>query len=59
LFNWRPVDDIEQRTKQLRIEALESEKHTKQLESEFELLAIENRRLATLESRLVNEVFSE
>ena len=35
-FNWRPVYDIQQRTKQLRIESLESEKRAKQLESEFE-----------------------
>jgi len=63
MFNWRPVYDIEQRTRQLRIEALESEKRTKQLESEFEQrelerdkrlkqLEIENRRLAELESRM-------
>ena len=63
MFNWRPVYDIEQRTKQLRIESLESEKRTKQLESEFEQrelerdkrlkqLEIENRRLAELESRM-------
>ena len=52
MFNWRPVYDIEQRelesrkrTKQLRIESLESEKCLQQLE-------IENRRLAELESRL-------
>ena len=69
-FNWRPVYDIEQRTKQLRIESLESERRTqqlenaferselerdkrlKQLESKIELLDIENRRLAALESRL-------
>ena len=37
-FNWRPVYDIEQRAKQLRIESLESEKRTQQLESEFEQL---------------------
>ena len=63
MFNWRPVYDIEQRTKQLRIESLESEKRTQQLESEFEQrelerdkrlkqLEIENRRLAALESRM-------
>jgi len=44
-LNWRPVYDIEQRTRQLRIESLESEKRLKQLE-------IENRRLAALESRM-------
>jgi flagellar motility protein MotE (MotC chaperone) len=62
-LNWRPVYDIEQRTRQLRIESLESEKLSKQLESEFEqrelerdkrlkLLRKENERLAALESRL-------
>ena len=70
MLNWRPVYDIEQETEQLRIRSLESEKRTKQLESEFELrelerdrrlklLEIENKRLAELESRLVDEVFSE
>ncbi|MBM5826243.1 MAG: hypothetical protein FJ054_13025 [Cyanobacteria bacterium M_surface_10_m2_119] len=62
-LNWRPVYDIEQETERLRIESLESEKRTKQLESEFEQrelerdkrlkqLEIENRRLAELESRM-------
>jgi hypothetical protein len=62
-LNWRPVHDIEERTKQLRIEALESEKRAKQFEREFEQreldrdkrlkqLEIENRRLAQLESRM-------
>jgi hypothetical protein len=45
MLNWRPVYDIEQRTKQLRIESLESEKRLK-------LLREENRRLAELESRM-------
>jgi hypothetical protein len=45
MLNWRPVYDIEQRMKQLRIESVESERRTKQLE-------IENKRLAALESRL-------
>ena len=45
MLNWRPVYDIEQRTKQLRIESLESEKRLK-------LLKKENERLAELESRL-------
>ena len=31
-FNWRPVYDIQQRTKQLRIESLESEKRLKLLQ---------------------------
>ena len=62
-LNWRPVYDIEQETERLRIESLESEKRTKQLEIEFEQrelerdkrlkqLEIENRRLAELESRM-------
>ena len=38
MFNWRPVYDIEQRTRQLRIET--------------EQLREENRRLAELESRM-------
>ena len=38
MFNWRPVYNIEQRTKQLR--------------NETELLKIENKRLAALKSRL-------
>ena len=45
MLNWRPVYDIEQRTKQLRIESLESEKRLK-------LLREENRRLAELDSRM-------
>jgi hypothetical protein len=44
-LNWRLVYDIEQRE-------LESERRTKQLESEIEQLDIENRRLAQLESRM-------
>ena len=70
MFNWRPVYDIEQRelesrkrTNQLRIESLESERRTQQLESAFEQRElerdkrlkqheIENRRLAALESRM-------
>ena len=61
MLNWRPIYDIEQRTKQLRIESLESEKRTQQLESAFEqrglerdkrlkLLKKDNERLAALES---------
>ena len=44
-LNWRPVYDIEMRGR-------ESEKRTKQLESEIEQLREENRRLAELESRM-------
>lgn len=45
MLNWRPVYDIEQRTKQLRSE-------NEQLRNETEQLKTENRRLAELESRL-------
>ena len=51
-LNWRPVYDIEQRTKRLRIKSLESKRRTKQLESEIEQLKKENERLAELESRM-------
>jgi hypothetical protein len=51
-LNWRPVYDIEQRE-------LASERRTKLLESEIAQLQIENKRLAALESRLVDEVFSK
>ena len=45
MLNWRPVYDIEQRTKQYELRALESEKRLKLLENE-------DKRLAELESRL-------
>ncbi len=44
-LNWRPVYDIEQRTKQLRIESLESEKRLK-------LLQESNDRMARFEQEL-------
>ena len=44
-FNCRPVYDIEQRTKQLRIESLESEKRLK-------LLQASNARIARFEQEL-------
>jgi hypothetical protein len=50
---WRPVYDIEQRTRQLRIESLESEKRSKQLESEFEQRELErDKRLKLLKSEI-------
>ena len=53
MLNWRPVYDIEQRTRQLRIESLESEKRTKQLESEFEQRELErDKRLKLLKSEI-------
>ena len=45
MVNWRPVYDIEQRTKQHELNALASEKRLK-------LLRKENERLAALESRM-------
>ena len=59
MLNWRPVYDIEQRTRQHELNALDSEKRLKQLKSETEQLKREteqlkkeNKRLAALESRL-------
>ena len=52
MFNWRPVYDIEQRTKQLRIASLESEKRLRESEKRLKLLDQEDKRLAELESRL-------
>jgi hypothetical protein len=52
LLDWRPVDDIQHRTRQIEIEPLESEKCLKLLKNETELLKNENKRLAALESRL-------
>jgi TolA-binding protein len=65
-FNWRPVYDIEQRTKQHELSELESEKRLQQLkieteqirneaeqiEKETEQLRQENKRLAGLNSRM-------
>ena len=45
MLNWRPVYDIEQRTKQHEQRELESRNRTK-------LLEIENKRLAELELRM-------
>ncbi|WP_254943175.1 hypothetical protein [Cyanobium sp. A1C-AMD] len=53
MFNWRPVYDIELRTRQLRIESLESEKRSKLLESEFEQRELErDKRLKLLKSEI-------
>jgi len=51
-FNWRPVYDIEQRTKQHELSELESEKRLQQLKIETEQLRQENKRLAGLNSRM-------
>jgi hypothetical protein len=52
MLNWRPVYDIEQRTKQYELRELDSERRTKLLESEIAQLKCENKRLAELESRM-------
>jgi len=58
-FNWRPVYDIEQRTKQHELSELESENRlqqlkieTEQIRNETEQLRQENKRLAALNSRM-------
>ncbi len=52
MFNWRPVYDIEQQTKQHELSELESEKRLRQLKIETEQLRQENKRLAGLNSRM-------
>jgi hypothetical protein len=52
MLNWRPVYDIEQRTKLLELKEIDDEKHLKLLESEIAQLKFENKRLAELESRM-------
>ena len=51
-LNWRPVYDIEQRTKQLRIESLESEKQIRESEKRLKLLQESNARIARFEQEL-------
>ncbi|MFM7733421.1 MAG: hypothetical protein ACKO6F_08205 [Cyanobium sp.] len=51
MFNWRPVYDIKQQTKQHELSELESERRL-QLKSETERLRQENRRLAVHNSRM-------
>ena len=52
MLNWRPVYDIEQRTKQLRIESLESEKRLFASEKRLKLLQESNARIARFEQEL-------
>ena len=52
MLNWRPVYDIEQRTKQYELRALESERRLQESERRLKLLENEDKRLAELESRL-------
>ncbi len=51
-LNWRPVYDIEQRTKQHELNVIASEKRMQESEKRLRLLKKENERLAELESRL-------
>ena len=52
MFNWRPVYDIEQRTKQHELNVIASEKRMQESEKRLRLLKKENERLAELESRM-------
>jgi hypothetical protein len=59
MVNWRPVYDIEQRTKQHELNVIasekrmqESEKRMQESEKRLKLLRKENERLAALESRM-------
>ena len=52
MFNWRPVYDIEQRTKQHELNVIASEKRMQESEKRLKLLKKENERLAELESRM-------
>jgi len=52
MVNWRPVYDIEQRTKQHELIVIASEKRMQESEKRLKLLKKENERLAALESRM-------
>ena len=52
MVNWRPVYDIEQRTKQHELNVIASEKRMQESEKRLKLLKKENERLAALESRM-------
>ena len=52
MVNWRPVYDIEQRTKQHELNVIASEKRMQESEKRLRLLKKENERLAELESRM-------
>ncbi len=51
-LNWRPVYDIEQRTKQHELNVIASEKRMQESEKRLKQLKKENERLAALESRM-------
>ncbi len=46
ILNWRPVYDIEQRTKQHELNVIASEKRMQESEKRLKLLKLENKRLA-------------
>jgi len=52
MLNWRPVYDIEQRTKQHELSALASERRIFESEKRMKQLREENKRLAELELRM-------
>ena len=52
MLNWRPVYDIEQRTRQHELNVIASERRIQESEKRLKLLKQENKRLAALESRL-------
>ena len=52
MVNWRPVYDIEQRTKQHELNVIASEKRMQESKKRLKLLRKENERLAALESRM-------
>ena len=52
MLNWRPVYDIEQRTRRLKLETEQIRIEAEQIRIETEQRRIENKRLAALESRL-------
>jgi hypothetical protein len=52
MLNWRPVYDIEQRTRQHELSALESEKRMLDSEKRLKLLQESNARIARFEQEL-------
>jgi hypothetical protein len=52
MVNWRPVYDIEQRTRQLRIESLESEKQLRESKKRLKKLQESNARIVRFEQEL-------
>jgi chromosome segregation ATPase len=54
-FNWRPVYDIEQRTKQHELSELASEKRLQQLKNETELIKSETEQIKNDAEQIKNE----